>query len=164
MKNLYLVRHAKSSWENKNLPDFERTLNDRGKRDAPFMAKLLKDKKLLIDLIHSSPAVRAFTTAKIFANEFNIPEENIVKNESIYEADRRDLLKIITETDDSINNLMLFGHNPGITYLSNYLCDFETDNIPTCGIICMQLDFDSWKYLGNKSCNFKFFEYPKKFL
>ncbi|HKJ80683.1 MAG TPA: histidine phosphatase family protein [Ignavibacteriaceae bacterium] len=164
MKNLYLVRHAKSSWENKNLPDFERTLNDRGKRDAPFMAKLLKDKKLLIDLIHSSPAVRAFTTAKIFANEFNIPEENIVKNESIYEAVRRDLLKIITETDNSINNLMLFGHNPGITYLSNYLCDFETDNIPTCGIICMQLDFDSWKYLGNKSCNFKFFEYPKKFL
>jgi len=164
MKTLYLVRHAKSSWENRNLTDFDRTLNDRGKRDAPFMAKLLKDKKIASDLILSSPAVRAFTTAKIFANEFNISEEDIVKNESIYEADRSDLLKIITAIDDSINNLMLFGHNPGITYLSNYLCDFETDNIPTCGIICMQLGFDSWNYLGNKTCRFKFFDYPKKYL
>jgi phosphohistidine phosphatase len=163
MKILYLVRHAKSSWENRNISDFERSLNDRGKRDAPFMAGILKEKKINIDLIISSPAVRAFKTAKIFARELEIEEKEIITNENIYEADRKDLLKILIVANDSINNLMLFGHNPGLTYLSNYLCDYEIDNIPTCGIVCMQLDFDSWKYLGSKSCNFIFFEYPKKY-
>ena len=164
MKTLYLVRHAKSSWENRNVPDFDRTLNERGKRDAPFMAKLLKEKKTEIDLILASPANRALSTAKIFAKEFSLPDDSIVKEEDIYEAGRNNLMEILVKTDDSINNLALFGHNPGITYLSNYLCDFETDNIPTCGVICMQLDYDSWKYLGNKVCGFKFFEYPKKYL
>ena len=163
MKTLILIRHAKSSWENRNISDFERSLNDRGKRDAPFMADILKKKKIKIDLILSSPAVRAFKTAKIFARELEIEEKEIIINENIYEAGRKDLLKVLMETNDSINNLMLFGHNPGLTYLSNYLCDYETDNIPTCGIVCMQLDFDSWKYLGSKSCNFIFFEYPKKY-
>ncbi len=178
MKTLYLIRHAKSSWENKNVSDYERPLNDRGKRDAPFMAGILKKKSVKIDLILSSPANRALTTAKIFAKEVGIPETKIITNENIYGANKNDLLKVLLETDDTVNNLMLFGHNPGLTYLSNYICDFsqrdvrrtpyggfpETDNIPTCGIIGMQLDFDSWKYIGSKSCSFKFFEYPKKYL
>ena len=164
MKTLYLVRHAKSSWENRNVSDFDRTLNDRGKRDAPFMAKLLKEKNIKVDMLLSSPAVRALTTAKIFAEEFSFPEDKIVTDKNIYEADRSDLLEILMDTPDSADSLVLFGHNPGITYLSNYLCDFETDNIPTCGVICMHLDYDSWKYLGNKTCGFKFFEYPKKYL
>ena len=163
MKILILVRHAKSSWENKGISDFERGLNALGKRDAPFMADILKKKRLKIDLILSSPAKRAFITAKIFAKELGMPEKEIVADSNIYEASRKDLLTLLTGTDDSINHLMLFGHNPGLTYLSNYLCDFETDNIPTCGIISMQLDFDSWKYLGNKSCRLNFFEYPKKY-
>jgi phosphohistidine phosphatase len=164
MKTLILVRHAKSSWENKNVTDFERPLNDRGKRDAPFIADILKKKEIEVNLILSSPATRALTTAQIFAKELGISEKDIIANKSIYEAGRKELLKILQETDDSINNLMLFGHNPGLTYLSNYLCDFETDNLPTCGVISMQLDFDSWKYLGNKSCTFKFLEFPKKYL
>jgi phosphohistidine phosphatase len=164
MKTLILVRHAKSSWEEKNSTDYERTLSNRGKKDAPFMAGILKDKNVKIDLILSSPAIRALTTAKIFAKELGISEKEIVADKNIYEAGRKDLLKILLETDDSVDHLMLFGHNPGLTYLSNYLCNFETDNIPTCGIVCMQLDFDSWKYLGNKTCSLKFFEYPKKYL
>jgi phosphohistidine phosphatase len=164
MKTLILVRHAKSSWEDKNSTDYERTLSNRGKKDAPFMAGILKDKNVKIDLILCSPAIRALTTAKIFAKELGIAEKEIVADKNIYEAGRKDLLKILLETDDSVDHLMLFGHNPGLTYLSNYLCNFETDNIPTCGIVCMQLDFDSWKYLGNKTCSLKFFEYPKKYL
>ena len=163
MKTLFLVRHAKSSWENRNISDFERDLNDRGRRDAPFMAGILKKKKIKIDKLLTSPAKRALITAKIFANELKISEDEIINNDNIYEADRKDLLKIIMKADDKINNLMLFGHNPGLTYLSNYLCNYEVDNIPTCGIICMKLDFDSWKYLGNKSCSLNFFEYPKKY-
>lgn len=163
MKTLFLVRHAKSSWQNKHVSDFERGLNDRGKRDAPFMAGILRKKKIKIDKLLTSPAKRALLTAKIFANELEIREDEIINNDNIYEADRKDLLKIIMKTDDKTNNLMLFGHNPGLTYLSNYLCNYEVDNIPTCGIICMELGFDSWKYLGNKSCSLKFFEYPKKY-
>lgn len=164
MKTLYLVRHAKSSWENRSVSDFDRTLNERGKRDAPFMGRVLKEKDIAVDLMLSSPAVRALTTANIFADEISFPENKIVKEKDIYEADRSELMDVLMKTDDSVNNVMLFGHNPGITYLSNYLCNFETDNIPTCGVVCMEMDFDSWKYLGNKSCSFKFFEYPKKYL
>ncbi len=164
MKTLYLVRHAKSSWENKKVSDFDRPLNERGKKDASFIAEILHNKNIKVDKILSSPANRALTTAKIFAEQMGISEKEIDADENIYEAGKNDLLKILQKTDDSINNIMLIGHNPGLTYLSNYLCDFETDNIPTCGIICMQLDFDSWKYLGSKSCSFKFFEYPKKYL
>jgi len=163
MKTLILIRHAKSSWENRSLSDFERPINDRGKRDAPFMAGVLKKKNLKSELILSSPAKRALTTAKIFAEELEITKKEIAINKHIYEADRKTLLKILLGNDDSVNNVMLFGHNPGLTYLSNYLCDFELDNIPTCGIICMQLDYDSWRFLGNKSCSFIFFEYPKKY-
>ncbi|HKI79413.1 MAG TPA: histidine phosphatase family protein [Ignavibacteriaceae bacterium] len=164
MKNIYLVRHAKSSWENRSISDFDRTLNDRGKRDAPFMAESFKKKNLKIDRIISSPANRALSTAKIFAKELDIPESQIILNEDIYDASMKDILSVLTGTDDSINNIMLFGHNPGITYLSNYICNFETDNMPTCGIMGMQMDFDSWKYIGNKTCSLKFFEYPKKYL
>lgn len=164
MKTLYLIRHAKSSRDNRDIPDFERPLNERGEKDAPFIAEVLKKKNVNVDLILSSPALRALTTAKIFAKELGISEKEIVADENIYEASRKDLVNVLLKIDDSKNNVILFGHNPGLTYLSNYICDFETDNIPTCGIIGMQLEFDSWKYIGSKSCGFKFFEYPKKYL
>ena len=162
MKRLYLIRHAKSSWNNSDLTDFERPLNQRGKRDAPFMGKRLKDHKVKADLIISSPAKRALKTAKIIAKEIDFPTEKILPNESIYEEGTLASLKLIRNIDDSYNNVMLFGHNPTITSLATYLTNYQIQNMPTCSIFCMEFNIDSWKEMSEGEGTFIFFDYPKK--
>lgn len=164
MKKLFLVRHAKSSWSEPGLSDFERPLNSRGKRDAPFMGKLLKEKNILPDKIISSAAIRAYTTARTIATEINYPIEKIETSNDIYEAGASEILNIIQSVDDNIKTLMLFGHNPGFTSLSNYLSDRQVDNIPTCGISCIEFDVDSWKNVNINQGKLTAFEFPKKYL
>ncbi len=161
MKTLYLVRHAKSSWKQPELSDFERPLNKRGKNDAPFMGKLLSDKEINPELVISSPAKRASATAKIIASEINFPKEEIVLDENIYEASGRRLLEIISKTEEKYSSVMLFGHNPGLTVLHNNLSDHFIDNIPTCGVVALEFR-TSWKEIELNSAEFLFFEYPKK--
>jgi len=162
MKTVYIVRHAKSSWKQPELSDFERPLNKRGKNDAPFMGKLLSDKGINADLVISSPAKRASTTAKIIASEINFPEEKIVLDENIYDATGRSLLEIISKTEESYNSVMLFGHNPGLTVLNNNLSNKFIDNIPTCGVVALEFK-TSWNEIRlNSAAGFIFFEYPKK--
>lgn len=164
MKKLILVRHAKSSWKHPELSDFERPLNKRGKRDAPFMAKLLMDEDVHPDLIVTSPAVRALTTAKVIAEELDYPEENIVKNESIYEADTQELLQIINNFPEDKKTIMMLGHNPGFTLLSNYITDKRIDNIPTCGIVNIDLNVEKWKDVDFDNGKIISFDYPKKYI
>jgi phosphohistidine phosphatase len=161
MKTLYLVRHAKSSWKQPELSDFERPLNKRGKNDAPFMGKLLSEKGINPSLIISSPAKRASVTAKMIASEINYPKEKIVLNKNIYEASGRGLLEIISESEEKYNSVMLFGHNPGLTILHNNLSDHFIDNIPTCGVVALKFS-TTWEKIKLNSANFIFFEYPKK--
>lgn len=163
MKTLYLIRHAKSSWSEPVLSDFERPLNHRGKHDAPFMGKLLKEQKVVADKIISSPAVRAYTTARIIASEINYPVEKIETDKNIYEASASEILNIIQEVPDSVNTLMLFGHNPGFTMLNNYLSGRQVDNIPTCGIAKIEFDVDSWKEVNINKGRLAAFEFPKKY-
>lgn len=162
MKTIYLVRHAKSSWKEAGLSDFERPLNKRGQHDAPFMAKLLAKKDEMPEVIVSSPALRALTTAKIFASEFN-SDTQIVEEEKIYEAGLGNLIKIINNLQETFNTVMIFGHNPGLTYLANYLGDKSIDNIPTCGIVKITFDINSWQDISDGSGKIVFFEYPKKY-
>ena len=161
MKTLYLVRHAKSSWKQPELTDFERPLNKRGKNDAPFMGKLLSEKGVNPELVISSPAKRAAVTAKIIASEINYPKEKIVFDENIYEATGRRLLEIISGTEEKYNSVMLLGHNPGLTVLHNNLSDHFIDNIPTCGVVALEFN-KSWEKIELNSAGFMFFEYPKK--
>lgn len=161
MKTLYLVRHAKSSWKQPELSDFKRPLNKRGKNDAPFMGKLLSDKGVNPGLVITSPAKRAATTAKIIASEINYPKGKIIFDENIYEATGRELLEIISGTEENYNSVMLFGHNPGLTVLQNNLSDHFIDNIPTCGVVALKFK-TSWKEIELNSAGFMFFEYPKK--
>ncbi|MGD8524014.1 MAG: histidine phosphatase family protein, partial [Desulfobacterales bacterium] len=121
MKTLYLVRHAKSSWKYPNLDDFERPLNKRGRKNAPFMGKVLKKLKVAPDLVISSPANRAATTARIIAAAINYPLENIVYSEAIYEFSENALIHVIKQIEDSVNNTMVVGHNPAINGLANYI-------------------------------------------
>jgi phosphohistidine phosphatase len=164
MKILYLVRHAKSSWKFPDLDDFERPLNKRGKRDAPMMGRFLKERDILPDILLSSPAKRAKKTAKIIADELSYSKNQIVFNDEIYEASTVGLLKIASRTADNFKSAMLVGHNPGMTYLANMIANVRIDNIPTCGIVCIDLKISSWKQFSENCGRLSFFEYPKKLI
>ena len=143
---------------------FERPLNKRGVRAAKFMGERLDLYKVGPDLILTSPAKRAFHTTQIIAEELGYSLENIVRENSIYDADMRTLLQVVGSIDDSVSSTMLFGHNPGMTMLANYLSDYRLENLPTCGIFCIQFNTDHWKEVANGEGIFQFFDFPKKHL
>lgn len=163
MKTLYLNRHAKSSWNNPGLSDFDRPLNKRGKRDAPYMGDVLSKKLNSPDIIYSSPANRAITTAIQIANCFGIDEDKIITDKNIYEAVVSDLIRIINSTSDEYNTIMFFGHNPTFTMASNYLSDKYIDNLPTCGFVQIDFELDSWNQIDGNTGKLVLFEYPKKY-
>lgn len=163
MKTLYLARHAKSYWKDQSIPDFDRPLNNRGKRDAPFMGEVLKDKKVKPDLIISSPAKRTKKTAIEIASKIGYSEKKILYNEELYEASSNTIIKVLNKIDEKYSSVMIFAHNPGLTLLNNNISNNYIDNIPTCGIIALQLE-KRWNELGKNTCKFLFFEYPKLYL
>ena len=162
MKTIYLVRHGKSSWKYPNLDDFERPLNKRGRKNAPFMGAILKKLKVAPDLIISSPANRASTTARIVAHHINYSLEEIQYSENIYEFSANALIDVIEHLNDDIKKVMLVGHNPALTDLANYIGDTPISNIPTSGVFCADLDIPSWAKISDSCGKLKFFEYPKK--
>ncbi len=164
MKILYLARHAKSSWEYEDIDDFERPLNKRGKRDAPYISRILAEKHILPDLIISSPALRAYSTARIFSKNFNYPKNRIQTRELLYDGRADGYFEVIHDTPDTYNSLMIFSHNPGITFLSNALSDKFIDNIPTAGVVGIELNVESWKDVEAEKGKLLFFEYPKKYI
>lgn len=163
MKTLYIIRHAKSSWENPDQPDFDRPLNERGKNDAPKMGKRLKEKEIHPDLMLSSPAKRAHATAKRIAKILNYPESKIKTEKDLYHAGEETILSVVQNLKDKHNIVFLFGHNPGLTDFVNTLMDQEgnIDNVPTCGIVAFKLHVDSWKDVRWGSAKMLFFDYPK---
>lgn len=165
MKNLMLIRHAKSSWKDHNLPDIKRPLNKRGNRDAPFMGRLIKTKyNINPEMAVSSRAVRASETAKIFCREIGLAEEKLFFTEKLYLADPADMLEVINSVDDSVGTLLIFAHNPGLTDLANMLSGKYIDNIPTAGVVGLIFEDQSWSRLKKGTCKPAFFEYPKMYL
>jgi phosphohistidine phosphatase len=163
MKTLYIVRHAKSSWDDESLPDFDRPLNDRGKRDAPSMAKRLKEKSVHPDLMYSSPARRALSTAKRMAKILGYDNEKIRTDRRLYHADSDLIISVLQEIKNKHNIVFIFGHNPGLTDFVNALMNEKLfiDNVPTCGVVAFSIDIDDWKNLKLKSGKMLFFDYPK---
>lgn len=162
MKKLFLIRHAKSDWGNPGLKDFDRPLNERGNKNAPFMGKLLKKERIYPDFIISSPAKRAITTARKIAKEIDYPKNKIVEEPKIYEANVKTLLQIVNSIEDENETVFLFGHNPGFTDFLNYLTEANIPNIPTCGIAQIEFENDSWKEVSRETGVMKNFYYPKK--
>ena len=146
MKNLYLIRHAKSSWEY-DLSDHERPLNKRGFKDANLVSNHLKKSLKLPDLVISSDAVRAKTTATIFVDNLGISKDIFKLDHSLYDFSGSQLKEVIHNCDDSINTLMVFGHNHAMTYFVNMFGNKHIRNVVTCGFTHIQLDIDSWKDL-----------------
>lgn len=163
MKTIYLTRHAKSSWEYPELDDFERPLNSRGRRDAPFMGSILKKLKVLPDAILSSPATRAATTARIIASKISYPLEHIYYNEILYGAGEEELGEIIKTVLESTNSIMIVGHNPGLTGFAQYITETDLTNIPTTGVFSATLEINKWKDFTADCGRLNFFEFPKKY-
>ncbi len=161
MKTLYLIRHAKSSWEYQHLSDFERPLNDRGKRTAPEMAERLKAKNIKFDYIISSTAVRAGSTAVLFATVLGYDPELIDFTAEAYEASEGDICSLIQKVGTSGNHLAVFGHNPTTTFLASRLCGKYFSNVPTAGIVAIEFDIDNWNDLLKSEGRLLFFDYPK---
>jgi phosphohistidine phosphatase len=162
MKVLYLIRHAKSSWGDFTLPDFERPLNDRGKRDAPDMAKRLKAHNPEIDVFISSPAKRALKTCINFCEVYKKDEKDILLQDELYHAPAATFYKVVSHISDKHDSAAIFSHNPGITDFVNSLrANISLDNMPTCAIFGVQADIKSWKDFETADKQFLLFDYPK---
>lgn len=161
MKTLILVRHAKSSWDAAGVDDFDRMLNERGKKDAPEMAKRIKAKGINIDVFLSSPAKRAHKTAKYFAEELGIDKDKMVLVDKLYEASVNAFLEVVSTIDEDNKTAIIFSHNPGITEFVNTLTKVRLDNMPTCGVFAVQAEADKWTDFLKSEKHFLFFDYPK---
>lgn len=161
MKQLLLIRHGKSEWGNEHLDDVDRPLNPRGHRDAPEMAFRILQKGLNPQAIVSSPAVRALTTAQHFEQVW-FPAADIIKTDpSIYEADVDALLRVVNGLSDEYARIAIFGHNPGFTDFANYLSHANIYNVPTCGVVLMEFEAESWAEIGSGTGTLIDFDFPK---
>ena len=161
MKTLILVRHAKSDWNTPSLGDFDRPLNDRGKRDAPVMAQRLLDKKIKIDAFISSPAKRAKKTATVFAEAYDKKKDDILFIDDLYGAEENVFYNVIADVSNKFDHIAIFSHNPGITGFANLISNTRIDNIPTCGVFAIKVDAGKWSDFKDAKKEFWFFDYPK---
>ena len=162
MKRLILLRHAKSSWADPGLSDFERPLSPRGERDGPQIAERLAGSECRPDAIVSSSARRAQRTAGIIARAVDYPSENIELVMDLYLASAANILAVVSAAGQRSQKLLVVGHNPGLTELINRLLpDFELDNLPTAGVVAIDFDSESWAGLETTERRLVYYDYPK---
>jgi len=162
MKTLFLLRHAKSSWDHPEMRDFERPLADRGLKDIKTMGERFARQGRSVQCIISSPAVRAKTTALLFAREIGFPEDDISANPELYFAGAPMFLKAASLMDEEFQSAMLVGHNPAITEFVNDMCDADIDNIPTTGLVQLALPIEKWSQVKYGIAELVDFDYPKR--
>jgi phosphohistidine phosphatase len=161
MKTLYIVRHAKSDKDNVKLEDIDRPLNARGYSDAHSMGIKIKEANIKPQRIISSPAIRALTTALIFARKLGYESGRIILEDSLYETGMKEYMKVINETDNSFSDIMIFGHNSTITSLVNSLTEPFTENVPTSGVTAISFDVGSWNEIVKDSGKLVLYDFPK---
>ncbi|MBV5304084.1 MAG: histidine phosphatase family protein [Chlorobium sp.] len=160
MKTLYLVRHAKAGSSHSG--DFDRMLNETGRKAAHVMGELLDEKGVVPDYVLASPANRALTTAEIFCEILGYPVERIEQRMEIYEGGARRLLSILQQVGDSYNTVLMFGHNPTMTLLVDLLAGCAHEGMATCGVVRLECESDSWGNLRAGSCKLVWYDYPKR--
>jgi len=162
MKTIYLLRHAKSSWDDSSLSDKQRPLGKRGLNDAPEMGARFGTRGEELDQVLSSPALRAHTTAKLFCEGCGFPPDDIVVEPSLYFSGSGSIEDLILAQDDRLRSVMLVFHNPDITYFANSIdYDVRLDNVPTCGLVRLDSDIAQWRDWSRDNTVFEYFDYPK---
>lgn len=164
MKTVFFVRHAKSSWKHLGLSDHDRPLNKRGIRDAPVMANVLKARASRPDLLLSSTAKRALSTATYFREELGMTEEQLTLSPQLYHAWPETIQSILQALPEEVNSVAVFAHNPGLTILANAMPGPQIDNVPTTAIIHSQCEIEEWKDWTLANSNRLAFWYPKMFI
>lgn len=162
MKELLVIRHAKSSWQNPWEDDFDRPLNDRGLKDAPFMAAEILKREVALDALVTSDANRAFSTCLLFAQVY--PEARVIKDARLYQASVKNFFEVIHSLSDDYQRVALFSHNTGLTDFVNRLTKVRVDIVPTCGIYGVKADIIRWADFKSGKKAFWFFDYPKNHL
>jgi phosphohistidine phosphatase len=161
MKTLYIVRHAKSSWDYPALEDYQRPLLEKGKKRTKYIVDYLLEKNVRVDLIMSSHATRALETAKIIAKALQYPENKILISKSIYHSDPDGLFNLFFDLPEDIHSLMIVGHNPTLTNFANLFLERKLDNLPTSGIVCIDFKTDNWEEIVSSGRFTKFVVSPK---
>ena len=161
MIRLTLLRHAKSSWDDAGLDDFDRPLNPRGRRDAPEMGRRLHASEQVPDLLITSPAMRALKTARMAACEMGFPEQRIITEPSLYHASASGLFSILASLETRARHVMLVGHNPGLTDFAVHLSDVRIDNLPTASLFCCDLELSDLSEIAPGTGHFVYYDFPK---
>jgi phosphohistidine phosphatase len=161
MKQLIIVRHGKSDWSYPELADIERPLKTRGVNDGHKMGEVLKSRGIYPDVMISSPANRAYSTAQIIASVLEYHPDKLIQDEAIYHAGVRELIKIIKKFNNSWASVMIYGHNPGFTDLANHFCSDYIENVPTTGIVILNFRVDDWRAVDAKNIDSEEFDFPK---
>lgn len=162
MKTLLIVRHGKSSWDDPALSDGERPLKERGITDAGKMADKLLKQQFIPEKVFSSPAKRARQTAEIFCQTFGIPAGEITIEEKLYFHGAGIIVGVVKKTDDSINKIMIAGHNPDFTDVANQFISQNLYNLPTAGVVVLQFDCASWNDISRNNLVNDIILIPKK--
>jgi phosphohistidine phosphatase len=163
MKTLYIVRHAKSSWDDVHLSDHDRTVLPTGKKRTKKIARWLEEYKIFPDKIISSTAVRAYKTACLLAQGIGFPEEKIEKETALYDTDSEDIMEFLYTLPDTVEKVMVVGHNPAFTNLVNLFLDWghQIDNLPTSGVAAIRFETDKWDELDLAEQQVEFLITPK---
>lgn len=162
-KTLYVLRHAKSSWDELDKGDFDRPLKSRGIDDARRLAQILREELSDLDIVVSSPANRAIHTTILFCQTVGLPMEIIHINENIYESYEEDIERIVKSFPDEVSKAMIVGHNPTFTYFANRFLPNSIDNIPTSGIVKLEFSVNGWERIGKDKLVSHFFDFPKNY-
>ena len=160
-RNLIIIRHSKSSWDNPKLDDHDRPLNKRGMANAPEMSSRLKNLNVNPDALFSSTALRAATTAQIFAEALGFPADKITYDSDLYLSSAGILQDFIAGLVNSLSTVLIFGHHPGLTLLVSQVWGLPIGNIPTCGIVTAHFDDKDWLNASSHEPECVTFDFPK---
>lgn len=162
MKTIYIVRHAKSSWDLSDIPDEKRPLLEKGKKRTRKVIDFLHQHKITVDYIISSHAVRALETAKILAHALKYPVDNIKIDRHLYYTDGDGIFNQFYDLPARFSSVMLVGHNPALTEFANMLLQRPIENLPTSGVVSITFDTDQWENIGDSPRKTDFIIFPKE--
>jgi phosphohistidine phosphatase len=161
-RQLFIIRHGKSSWDNEGLDDIDRPLAPRGIRGAKLMAGRLKDTGMIPGLIYSSPASRALNTALIMQGEWGLDPSQLEIHDDLYTGYLSEISGVVGQAPDEAVSLAIFGHNPSFTMYANTFLKVPLDNLPTAGVVVLTFKCDSWKEIGRENVVASYVDYPKR--